>query len=124
METPLGKVSAAPPIANLVHGTVTCRVKRRKSGGRVIRQLSPEIMPNGVATLFTERKPTRVCPLMVRIYTALRGWKSAMPYNDAASTGESLWLPYQAGVEPIMYKWYARQLTEEGKRATGSRMAA
>lgn len=33
---------------------------------------------------------------------------AAMPYNDAALTGESLWLPYQAGVEPIMYKWYAR----------------
>ncbi len=43
MEIPLGKVSAAPPIANLVHGTVTCRVKRRKLGGRVIRQFSPEI---------------------------------------------------------------------------------
>ncbi len=44
MEIILGKVSAALPIANLVHGTVTCRVKRRKSGGRVIRQFSPEIM--------------------------------------------------------------------------------
>ena len=33
--------------------------------------------------------------------------KSAMPYNDAASTGESLRPPYQASVEPIMYKWYA-----------------
>ena len=43
MGTSLGKVSATPPIANLVHGTVTRRVKRRKSGGRVIRQFSPEI---------------------------------------------------------------------------------
>ena len=47
-----------------------------------------------------------------------------MLYNDTALTGESLWLPYQAGVEPVMYKWYARQLTKEGKRATGSQTAA
>lgn len=39
----MGKVLTAPPIANLVHGTVTCRVKRRKLGDRVIRQFSPEI---------------------------------------------------------------------------------
>jgi len=44
---------------------------------------------------------------------ASRDWKSTMPYNDAASTGESLWLPYQAGVEPVMYRWYVRQLTKE-----------
>ena len=68
-----------------------------------------------MATLFTKRKPIRVHPIQARICTAPRGWKSAMPYNDAASTGESLWLPYQASVEPVMYKWYARQLTEEGK---------
>ncbi len=43
MEIPLGKVSATPPITNLVHRTVTCWVKRRKLGGRVIRQFSPEI---------------------------------------------------------------------------------
>lgn len=43
METPLGKVSATPPIANLVHDAATHRVKRRKLGGRVIRQFSPEI---------------------------------------------------------------------------------
>ena len=43
MEIPLGKVLATPPIANLVHGTVTYWVKRRKLGGRVIRQFSPEI---------------------------------------------------------------------------------
>ena len=43
MEIPLGKVLAAPPIANLVHGMVTYWVKRRKLGGRVIRQFSPEI---------------------------------------------------------------------------------
>ena len=43
METPLGKVPTTPPIANLGHGMVTCRVKRRKLGDRVIRQFSPEI---------------------------------------------------------------------------------
>ena len=37
---------AAPPIANLGHGMATCRVKRRKSGDRVIRQFSPEITDN------------------------------------------------------------------------------
>lgn len=47
METSLGKVSAAPPIANLVHGAVTCWVKRRKLGSRVIRQFSPEIKLSG-----------------------------------------------------------------------------
>lgn len=43
MEIPLGKVLTTPPIANLGHGTVTCWVKRRKLGDRVIRQFSPEI---------------------------------------------------------------------------------
>ena len=43
MEIPLGKVPATPPIANLVYGAATYWVKRRKSGGRVIRQFSPEI---------------------------------------------------------------------------------
>ena len=43
MEIPLGKVLTTPPIANLGYGMVTCWVKRRKSGDRVIRQFSPEI---------------------------------------------------------------------------------
>ena len=43
MEIPSGKVPATSPVANLVHGAATHRVKRRKSGGRVIRQFSPEI---------------------------------------------------------------------------------
>lgn len=43
METPLGKVLTTPPIANLEHGMVTGRVKRRKLGDRVKRQFSPEI---------------------------------------------------------------------------------
>ncbi len=43
MEIPLGKVLTTPPIANLGHGMVTCWVKRRELGDRVIRQFSPEI---------------------------------------------------------------------------------
>ena len=43
MEIPLGKVLTTTPIANLVHGAVACWVKRRKLGGRVIRQFSLEI---------------------------------------------------------------------------------
>ena len=114
MEIPSGKVLTTLPVANLVHGAVTCWVKRRKLGGRVIRQFSPEITVwSGDAVYLAE---VNTCILdRVRVCTASRGWKPAMPYNDAASTGESLWLPYQARVEPVMYKWYARQLTKEGK---------
>ena len=99
MEIPLGKVLTTPPIANLGHGMVTCRVKRRKLGDRVIRQFSPEITGKyGVPTLFTLRKAIRGFIVTVRFHTAPRGWKSAMSYNDAVSTGESLRLPYQASV--------------------------
>ena len=43
MGIPFGKVLTTPPVANLGHGKVTSRVKRRKLGDRVIRQFSPEI---------------------------------------------------------------------------------
>lgn len=67
-----------------------------KLGGRVIRQFSPEITDvwSGDAVYLAE---ANTCITDIgEVCTAPRGWKSAMPYNDAASTGESLWLPYQA----------------------------
>ena len=69
---------------------VTCRAKRRKLGDRVVRQFSPEIKRTGVPTLLTVRKAKRAEIVMVRFCPAPRGWKSAMSYNDAASTGKSL----------------------------------
>lgn len=124
MEIPLGKVLTTPPIANLGHGMVTCRVKRRKLGDRVIRQFSPEITVVWCADVVYCAEGNTCVIERVRFHTAPRGWKSAMSHNDAVSTGESLRLPYQASVEPVMHKWYTRQLTKEGKRAAGSRMAA
>ena len=42
-----------------------------------------------------------------------------MLYNNAVSTGESLRLPYQASVELVMYKWYARKRTNADNAARG-----
>ena len=100
METPLGKVLTTPPIANLGHGMATCRVKRRKLGDRVKRYFSPEIRRVWSADAVNSAEGNMCVAVMVRLHTAPRGCKSAMSYNDAASTGESLWLPYQASVKP------------------------
>ncbi len=46
METQPRKVLTTPLVANLVPVWVTVQVKRRKSGGRVIRHFSAEITDN------------------------------------------------------------------------------
>ena len=85
----MGKASAAPPTANLVHSVVTRRVKLRKSGVRVIRQFSPEITDNWRADAVYQAEGNTDMNVVVRTSPAPRGWKSAMSYNDAVSTGRA-----------------------------------
>lgn len=103
--------------------SVTALVKRRQLGDRVIRHISPEMLPNQSADKLFNLEGNTDMNVKARTYSALRGLRSAMSHNAFASTGESLHSPYHPN--GLMYKWYAVQpKKKESKWNAGSRMTA
>lgn len=103
--------------------SVTAFVKRRQLGDRVIRHISPEMLPNQSADKLFNLEGNMDMNVKARTYSALRGLRSAMSHNAFASTGESLHSPYHPN--GLMYKWYAVQpKKKESKWDAGSRMTA